>query len=33
MMNALVGSLLTFQAGYNKIADVMPSFLAELEKL
>ena len=33
MVNALVGGLLTFEAGYNKIADVMPAFLAELEKL
>jgi hypothetical protein len=33
MANALVGGLLTFQAGYNKIADAMPAFLAELKKL
>jgi hypothetical protein len=33
MANALVGGLLTFQAGYNKIADAMPAFLDELEKL
>jgi hypothetical protein len=33
MVNALIGGLLTFQAGYNKIADAMPAFLAELEKL
>jgi hypothetical protein len=33
MGNALVGGLLTFEAGYNKIADAMPVFLAELEKL
>jgi hypothetical protein len=33
MANALVGGLLTFEAGYNKIADAMPAFLAELETL
>jgi hypothetical protein len=33
MANALVGGLLVFEAGYNKIADAMLAFLAELEKL
>lgn len=33
LANALVGGLLTFEDGYNKIADAMPAFLAELEKL
>jgi hypothetical protein len=33
MANALIGGLLTFEAGYNKIADAMPAFLGELEKL
>jgi hypothetical protein len=32
LANALIGGLLTFEDGYNKIADVMPAFLAELEK-
>ncbi|UGA43757.1 hypothetical protein HU230_0036840 [Bradyrhizobium quebecense] len=33
LVNALIGGLLTFKDGYNKIADAMPAFLAELEKL
>jgi hypothetical protein len=33
LTNALVGGLLTFHDGYNKIADTMPAFLDELEKL
>lgn len=33
LVNALIGSLLTFEDGYNKIADAMPVFLGELEKL
>lgn len=33
LANALVGGLLTFHDGYNKIADTMPAFLDELEKL
>lgn len=33
LVNALIGGLLTFEDGYNKIADAMPAFLAELEKL
>ncbi len=32
LVNALIGGLLTFHDGYNKIADAMPAFLAELEK-
>ena len=32
LVNALIGGLLTFEDGYNKIADAMPAFLAELEK-
>ena len=33
LANALVGGLLTFEDGYNKIADAMPAFIDELEKL
>jgi hypothetical protein len=33
LSHALVGCLLAFHLGYNKIADVMPLFLAELEKI
>jgi hypothetical protein len=33
LVNALVGGLSTFEDGYNKIADAMPAFLDELEKL
>jgi hypothetical protein len=33
LTNALIGGLLTFEDGYNKIANAMPAFLAELEKL
>lgn len=33
LANALVGGLLTFKDGYNKIADAMPAFVDELEKL
>jgi hypothetical protein len=33
LVHALVGGLLTFEDAYNKIADVMPTFLAELEKI
>jgi hypothetical protein len=32
LAHALVAGLLTFEDGYNKIADAMPAFLAELEK-
>jgi len=33
LANALVGGLLTFEAGYNNISDAMPTFVDELEKL
>lgn len=33
LANALVGGLLTFEDGYNKIADAMPAFVDELEKI
>jgi hypothetical protein len=33
LASALVGGLLTFEDGYNKISDAMPAFIDELEKL
>lgn len=33
LVNALTGGLMTFESGYYRIADLMPAFLAELEKL
>jgi hypothetical protein len=33
LVHALVGGLMTFEAAYNKIADGMPAFVAELEKI
>jgi hypothetical protein len=33
LVHALIGGLLAFEDAYNKIADVMPVFLAELEKI
>jgi hypothetical protein len=31
--NALIGSLGLFEYAYNKIAEEMPAFLGELEKI
>jgi hypothetical protein len=33
LVNTLVGALLAFESGYNKIADIMPLFVGELEKI
>jgi hypothetical protein len=33
LVHALIGGLLAFEDAYNKIADVMPAFLDELEKI
>lgn len=33
LVRALVGGLMAFEGAYNKISDVMPLFIAELEKI
>ena len=32
LVNALIGGLISFEEGYNRISDEMPFFLDELEK-